>query len=142
MPKLPRSVKDSRARSRAATDGESKPKGNGKRNGKTAKQDGAKGSVALDAPNFEHRPIDQADANGGPVPAAIELNDFERGLLSDLFAVIEEHAGDTVSRIDRGKIESAFVFACERHADQRRQSGEDFIIHPVGVAKICAGMRL
>ena len=28
------------------------------------------------------------------------------------------------------------------HADQRRQSGEDFIIHPVGVAKICAGMRL
>ena len=39
-------------------------------------------------------------------------------------------------------IERAFVFACERHADQRRQSGEDFIIHPVGVAKICAGMRL
>ena len=36
----------------------------------------------------------------------------------------------------------AFVFACEHHADQRRQSGEDFIVHPVGVAKICAGMRL
>jgi len=34
------------------------------------------------------------------------------------------------------------VFACEHHADQRRQSGEDFITHPVGVAKICAGMRL
>jgi GTP diphosphokinase / guanosine-3',5'-bis(diphosphate) 3'-diphosphatase len=28
------------------------------------------------------------------------------------------------------------------HADQLRKSGEDFIIHPVGVAKICAGMRL
>ena len=36
----------------------------------------------------------------------------------------------------------AFTFACERHADQRRRSGEDFITHPVGVAKICAGMRL
>ena len=36
----------------------------------------------------------------------------------------------------------AFVFACEHHADQRRKSGEDFIVHPVGVAKICAGMRL
>ncbi|MBA2428997.1 MAG: HD domain-containing protein, partial [Thermoleophilaceae bacterium] len=36
----------------------------------------------------------------------------------------------------------AFAFACERHADQRRRSGEDFITHPVGVAKICAGMRL
>ena len=37
---------------------------------------------------------------------------------------------------------TAFVFACEHHADQRRKSGEDFIVHPVGVAKICAGMRL
>ncbi len=36
----------------------------------------------------------------------------------------------------------SFLFACEHHADQRRQSGEDFIVHPVGVAKICAGMRL
>jgi len=28
------------------------------------------------------------------------------------------------------------------HADQRRRSGEEFIVHPVSVAKICAGMRL
>ena len=34
------------------------------------------------------------------------------------------------------------MFACEHHADQRRRSGEEFIVHPVGVAKICAGMRL
>ena len=34
------------------------------------------------------------------------------------------------------------MYACVHHADQRRQSGEDFIVHPVGVAKICAGMRL
>jgi GTP pyrophosphokinase len=34
------------------------------------------------------------------------------------------------------------VYACVHHADQLRKSGEDFIIHPVGVAKICAGMRL
>ena len=34
------------------------------------------------------------------------------------------------------------MFACEHHADQRRKSGEDFITHPVGVAKICASMRL
>ena len=39
-------------------------------------------------------------------------------------------------------VERAFLFSCERHADQRRASGEDFIVHPVGVAKICAGMRL
>jgi GTP diphosphokinase / guanosine-3',5'-bis(diphosphate) 3'-diphosphatase len=44
--------------------------------------------------------------------------------------------------VDRDRVVQAFVFACEHHADQRRQSGEDFIVHPVGVAKICAGMRL
>ncbi|ADB51606.1 RelA/SpoT family protein [Conexibacter woesei] len=44
--------------------------------------------------------------------------------------------------IDREQVERAFVYACEHHADQRRKSGEEFIIHPVGVAKICAGMRL
>ena len=46
------------------------------------------------------------------------------------------------SRSTATRVEEAFVFACEHHADQRRKSGEDFIIHPVGVAKICAGMRL
>jgi GTP pyrophosphokinase len=44
--------------------------------------------------------------------------------------------------IDRAAVERAFVFACEHHADQLRKSGEEFIVHPVGVAKICAGMRL
>ncbi len=63
-------------------------------------------------------------------------------LLGDLFAVVEEHSGEAAEDIDRGLVERAFVFACERHADQRRATGEDFIVHPVGVAKICAGMRL
>ncbi len=44
--------------------------------------------------------------------------------------------------IDRERVEDAFVFACEHHAAQRRRSGEDFIVHPVGVARICASMRL
>jgi GTP diphosphokinase / guanosine-3',5'-bis(diphosphate) 3'-diphosphatase len=47
-----------------------------------------------------------------------------------------------VATIDRAAIERAFDFACERHADQRRFSGDEFITHPVGVAQICAGMRL
>ncbi|MBV9311185.1 MAG: bifunctional (p)ppGpp synthetase/guanosine-3',5'-bis(diphosphate) 3'-pyrophosphohydrolase, partial [Solirubrobacterales bacterium] len=44
--------------------------------------------------------------------------------------------------VDRERVEEAFVYACVHHADQRRRTGEDFIIHPVSVAKICAGMRL
>ncbi|HEX8690749.1 MAG TPA: bifunctional (p)ppGpp synthetase/guanosine-3',5'-bis(diphosphate) 3'-pyrophosphohydrolase [Solirubrobacterales bacterium] len=44
--------------------------------------------------------------------------------------------------IDREAVAQAFEFACDRHADQLRRSGDEFITHPVGVAQICAGMRL
>ena len=44
--------------------------------------------------------------------------------------------------IDRDRVEQAFRYSCEHHANQRRRSGEEFIVHPVSVAKICAGMRL
>jgi GTP pyrophosphokinase len=47
-----------------------------------------------------------------------------------------------IATVDRAAVERAFDFACERHADQRRYSGDEFITHPVGVAQICAGMRL
>src|ERR1700683_3068947 len=77
-----------------------------------------------------------------PPAARAELNEFERRLLSDLFAIVSEHAADSTVEIDSARVQDAFVFACEHHADQRRKSGEDFIVHPVGVARICAGMRL
>ncbi|HZL49229.1 MAG TPA: bifunctional (p)ppGpp synthetase/guanosine-3',5'-bis(diphosphate) 3'-pyrophosphohydrolase [Solirubrobacteraceae bacterium] len=72
----------------------------------------------------------------------LDLNEFERRLLGDLFAIVAEHAEDSAVDIDRARVRDAFVFACEHHAAQRRKSGEDFIVHPVGVARICAGMRL
>ena len=56
--------------------------------------------------------------------------------------MISEHADDAIQPVDVDRVGEAFAFACERHADQRRKSGEQFITHPVGVAKICAGMRL
>jgi len=71
-----------------------------------------------------------------------DLTDSESRLLDDLFAVVEEHVSDSAVTVDRELVEHAFVFSCEHHADQRRKSGEEFIVHPVGVAKICAGMRL
>src|ERR1039458_3169066 len=74
--------------------------------------------------------------------AHLDLSEPERRLLGDLFAIVSEHAADSAVEIDRGRVQDAFVFACEHHAAQRRKSGEDFIVHPVGVARICAGMRL
>src|SRR3954467_15373223 len=79
----------------------------------------------------DHSPVD-----------APNLTETEQRLLGDLFAIVEEHAGDSIVEIDKRRVQDAFVFACEHHADQRRKSGEDFINHPVGVAKICAGLRL
>ncbi len=70
------------------------------------------------------------------------LTDTERALLGDLFAVVEEYTEEGTEELERKAVEQAFAFACERHADQRRRSGEDFITHPVEVAKICAGLRL
>ncbi len=56
--------------------------------------------------------------------------------------MIEEHSSELVEPIDRAEVERAFAFACESHEGQERKSGEDFITHPLGVARICAGMRL
>jgi guanosine-3',5'-bis(diphosphate) 3'-pyrophosphohydrolase len=111
-----------------------------------AKKDGAGGNskraaTALDDASFERRHVDQA-ATHAPAGPKSRLTDDQRSLLGDLFAVVGEHAAGGADRIDRKLVENAFVFSCERHADQRRASGEDFIVHPVGVAKICAGMRL
>ncbi|MBA3300756.1 MAG: bifunctional (p)ppGpp synthetase/guanosine-3',5'-bis(diphosphate) 3'-pyrophosphohydrolase [Thermoleophilaceae bacterium] len=101
----------------------------------------AKTQKPVEDPAFEREPVDLAPASvpAGPADA---LDEHERELLGDLLAVIGEHADQAVEEVDRALVEHAFVFACERHADQRRRSGEDFITHPVGVAKICAGMRL
>jgi guanosine-3',5'-bis(diphosphate) 3'-pyrophosphohydrolase len=70
------------------------------------------------------------------------LTPLERSLLSDVLAIVEEHADASRLVIDSKRVESAFVFACEHHADQRRMSGEDVIHQIAGVAKICAGMRV
>ena len=90
-----------------------------------------------------HAPVDHAAPHkgaGATIPG--DLTQIEQDLLADLFAIVEEHADEVAEVVDRDRVVQAFMFACEHHADQRRQSGEDFIVHPVGVAKICAGMRL
>jgi GTP diphosphokinase / guanosine-3',5'-bis(diphosphate) 3'-diphosphatase len=91
----------------------------------------------------ERPAVDQVSDPNAHAPVALpELSPSQQGLLSDLFAIVEEHADQAAEPIDRERVEAALVFASLHHGDQRRLSGEDFITHPVGVAKICAGMRL
>jgi guanosine-3',5'-bis(diphosphate) 3'-pyrophosphohydrolase len=105
--------------------------------GATVAADGGAGSPD------ERPPVDRVAHPDAHAPVRRQdLSGTERRLLSDLFAIVEEHAREAAVEIDRAHVEEAFLFACEHHADQRRKSGEEFIVHPVGVAKICAGMRL
>ncbi|MGI8606980.1 MAG: RelA/SpoT family protein [Gaiellaceae bacterium] len=44
--------------------------------------------------------------------------------------------------LDRELLERAFLFASEAHEGQQRRSGEPFIAHPVGVARVLAELHL
>src|SRR5215208_5410693 len=124
-------TKSPAATAKGAAPAKRKPAGTGGGNGRTKAPER----------DFRHRPVDKHDEHT-PAGPKTKLTDGQRVLLGDLFAVVEEHRGEAAEEIDRDAVERAFLFSCERHADQRRASGEDFIVHPVGVAKICAGMRL
>ena len=56
-------------------------------------------------------------------------------LVDELIAEVESYKPD----VDRGLLERAFHHAAEAHAGQVRQSGQEFIYHPWGAAKILAG---
>src|SRR5215218_1248579 len=150
MPKLPRSGSKENTRSGAsppvatpdAADGKpAAPPGPGPAQKRRAKAAKAATKSRAKGRDFERHPVDEHTSHA-PVGPKARLTDDQRVLLGDLFAVVEEHAEEAAEKVDRRLVEAAFVFACDRHAEQRRASGENFIVHPVGVAKICAGMRL
>jgi GTP diphosphokinase / guanosine-3',5'-bis(diphosphate) 3'-diphosphatase len=70
--------------------------------------------------------------------ATVEQGERHFELLEGLLAELDGYAGD----LDRDLIVRAFTFAANAHEGQQRRSGEPFIMHPVGVAIICAGLRL
>ena len=49
---------------------------------------------------------------------------------------------ETTRRVDIKLIMKAYNYAVEHHGDQRRRSGEPYIIHPINVAYILAGVGL
>src|SRR5690349_2363381 len=59
-------------------------------------------------------------------------------LVDELVAEVEAYKPD----VDRALLTRAFDFAANAHAGQVRQSGQEFIYHPWGAAKILAGLQL
>jgi GTP pyrophosphokinase len=60
-----------------------------------------------------------------------------RELFDQLVAEVAAYNPD----VDRDLLERAYLFASEAHDHQQRRSGEDFILHPLGVAQILAELR-
>ncbi|MHB1412922.1 MAG: RelA/SpoT family protein [Thermoleophilia bacterium] len=62
----------------------------------------------------------------------------EEAALEDLFKAIAEYNPD----FDRDLITRAFAYSRSQHHGLLRKSGEDFIYHPLGTARICAELQL
>src|SRR5438046_8126533 len=70
--------------------------------------------------------------------AVIEAHEKHQELIDELIAAVAAYNPE----VDRDLIRRAFLFAANAHQGQQRRSGEDFVLHPWGAAKICAQLRL
>src|SRR4029078_6980033 len=68
----------------------------------------------------------------------LEAGERHEELLEGLLAELAAQRAD----VDVELVTRAFRFAAAAHEGQQRRSGEPFITHPVGVATVCAGLRL
>jgi GTP diphosphokinase / guanosine-3',5'-bis(diphosphate) 3'-diphosphatase len=72
------------------------------------------------------------------IVATLETGERHEELLDGLLSELASYSGD----VDVELVSRAFRFAAAAHEGQQRRSGEPFITHPVGVATICAQLRL
>src|SRR5690349_21953722 len=70
--------------------------------------------------------------------AVLETSEQHQELIDELIADVSAYNPD----VDRDLISRAFRFAADAHEGQQRRSGEEFVLHPWGAAKICAQLRL
>jgi GTP pyrophosphokinase len=70
--------------------------------------------------------------------AVLETHEQHQELIDELIAEVSAYNPE----VDRDLITRAFLFAAAAHEGQQRRSGEDFVLHPWGAAKICAQLRL
>jgi GTP pyrophosphokinase len=68
----------------------------------------------------------------------LESRERHQELIDELIETVAAYNKD----VDRDLLARAFTFAARAHDGQQRRSGEDFINHPWGAAKICAELRL
>lgn len=75
-------------------------------------------------------------------PEQIEKADIERKSIELLYASLIEQLKSYHPDADIALVRRAFEYAYEKHAPQRRKSGEPYIVHPLGVSKLVAQIKL
>jgi GTP pyrophosphokinase len=95
----------------------------------------------VDAPQKPENTKEPATPTRPQSAATDDIPAESRAKFEELIAVIAEHEGETLEPVDRDVVRRAFEFSARKHVNQTRRTGEDFIIHPVEVAKICSSMR-
>ena len=94
--------------------------------------------IKAPAPEVE-APAPEVEAPAPEVDVPLDAGGMpHQQMLDDLFRQIVRYN----PTFDRDLVGRAFYVALTQHKDQRRASGEDYILHPVGTATICADLRL
>src|SRR5438552_171434 len=70
--------------------------------------------------------------------AVLEAHEAHQNLVDELIAEVAAY----IPSVDRDLLTRAFRFAAKAHAGQHRRSGQDFVLHPLGAARICAELHL
>ncbi|MCB0567035.1 MAG: bifunctional (p)ppGpp synthetase/guanosine-3',5'-bis(diphosphate) 3'-pyrophosphohydrolase, partial [Phaeodactylibacter sp.] len=66
------------------------------------------------------------------------INEEEKRLIQNAYRDLLRSIKSDMTEEDRINIRQAYELAVRAHSEQRRKSGEPYILHPIAVAKICA----
>src|SRR5438093_11745027 len=70
--------------------------------------------------------------------AVLEAHEAHQNLVEELIAEVAAYN----PAVDRELLLRAFRVAAKAHVGQQRRSGQDFVLHPLGAARICAELHL
>jgi len=68
----------------------------------------------------------------------LTVNEEEKRLIQNAYRDLLRSIKSEMTDEDRINIRQAYELAVQAHSEQRRKSGEPYILHPIAVAKICA----
>ncbi|MDX1665754.1 MAG: RelA/SpoT family protein [Saprospiraceae bacterium] len=72
------------------------------------------------------------------MPEAVEIHGEEKQLIQQEYRKLLRSIKSDMDERDRKNIRMAYELAVQAHSEQRRKSGEPYILHPIAVAIICA----